>query len=104
ANQNSTFNIYFYVENHFLKSTNFEVQIKITQSLGTFPVDTQPSQTINMGSIKNDGKPIQQTATITQNTPGNYSIIFELWQKNNGGSLTFTQNYCVLKIQVINPT
>ncbi|MGE5533859.1 MAG: hypothetical protein ACM3UN_05865, partial [Bacillota bacterium] len=40
ANQNSTFNIYFYVENHFLKSTNFEVQIKITQSLGTFPVDT----------------------------------------------------------------
>ncbi len=33
---------------------------------------------------------------------GSYSVVFELWQYKDDGTLVFTQNYCVLKIQVIN--
>jgi hypothetical protein len=78
------------------------VKIKIAQTLTTFPVDAQPSQTIDMGSIKNDGKPVEKTVTITQNVLGKYSVVFELWQLGSDGSLNFTQDYCVLKIQVTN--
>jgi hypothetical protein len=73
----------------------------MTQSLSNFPVDTQPVQTIELNNVKNDGKPVEKTATITQNTPGTYSVVFELWQHKDNGSLEFTQDYCVLKIQVI---
>jgi uncharacterized membrane protein len=102
ANQNSSFSIYVNVENHMRDSASYQVQIKIVDSLSTFPVNVQPSQTIDMGSIKNDGKPVEKTVTITQNVLGDYSVVFELWQRNSDGSLAFTQNYCVLKIQVIN--
>jgi uncharacterized membrane protein len=101
-NQNSTFSIYVDVENHLRDTANYQVKVKITQTLTTFPVDVQPSQTIDMGNIKNDGKPVEKTVTITQNVLGDYSIVLELWQQGSDGSFTFTQDYCVLKIQVIN--
>ncbi len=82
ANQNSTFNVYVNVENHMATAASYFVQVKIVKNLpATFPVDAQPSQTIEMGKVNNDGKPVQQTATITQNTPGSYSVVFELWQR-----------------------
>ena len=102
ANQNSTFSVYVDVENHMRDTASYQVKVKIAQTLTTFPVDAQPSQTIDMGSIKNDGKPVEKTVTITQNVLGKYSVVFELWQLGSDGSLTFTQNYCVLKIQVTN--
>jgi uncharacterized membrane protein len=102
ANQNSTFNVYINVENHMRDTASYQVKIKIVQTLTTFPVDDQPSQTIDMGSIKNDGKPVEKTVTITQNVLGKYSVVFELWQLGSDGSLNFTQDYCVLKIQVTN--
>jgi hypothetical protein len=55
-----------------------------------------------MGSIKNDGKPVEKTVTINQNVLGKYSVVFELWQLGSDESLNFTQDYCVLKIQVTN--
>ena len=100
ANQNSTFNVYVDVENHMTTSASYQVQVKITKSLSTFPVDIQPSQIIETGKVNNDGKPVENTATISQNTPGNYSVVFELWQHKDDGTLEFTQNYCVLNIQV----
>ena len=100
ANQNSTLSVYVDVENHMAASASYQVQVKIIKNLTTFPVDTQPSQTIETGSVNNDGKPVENTATITQNTPGSYSVVFELWQQHSDGSLTFTQDYCVLNIQV----
>jgi uncharacterized membrane protein len=101
ANQNSTFTVYVNVVNHMATSSNYQVQVKIAKSLTTFPVDTQPSQTIEMENVNNDGTPMQKAATITLNTPGSFSVIFELWQQKEG-TLEFTQNYCVLNIQVIN--
>jgi uncharacterized membrane protein len=101
ANQNSTFNVFVDVENHLATNANYQIQVKMTQSLSNFPVDTQPVQTIELNNVKNDGKPVEKTATITQNTPGTYSVVFELWQHKDNGSLEFTQDYCVLKIQVI---
>ena len=83
-------------------SASYQVQVKIVDSLSTFPVNVQPSQTIDMGSISNDGKPVEKTVTITQNVLGDYSVVFELWQNSSDGSLAFTQDYCVLKIQVTN--
>jgi uncharacterized membrane protein len=103
ANQNSTFNVYVTIENHMATSASYFVQVKIVNNLpATFPVDAQPSQVIDMGTINNDGKPVQQTATVTQNTPGSYSVVFELYRNNGDGALVFTQNYCVLNIQVTN--
>ncbi len=103
ANQNSTFSVYVNVENHMATSANYFVQVKITQNLpAIYPIDVQPNQVINMGTINNDGKPVQQTATVTQNTPGSYSVVFELYRNNGDGALVFTQNYCVLNIEVIN--
>jgi uncharacterized membrane protein len=101
ANQNSTFSVYVDVENHMTTTASYQLQVKITQNLSTFPVDNQPIQTIETGNVKNNGKPIEETATITINTPASYSVVFELWQHKDG-TLEFTQDYCVLNIQVIN--
>jgi uncharacterized membrane protein len=101
VNQNSTFNVFVDVENHLAASASYQIQVKMTQNLSNFPVDTQPVQTIEVNNVKNDGKPVENTATITQNTPGSYSAVFELWQHKDDGSLEFTQDFCVLKIQVI---
>jgi uncharacterized membrane protein len=103
ANQNSTFNVYVDVENHMAASASYQVQVKIVQNLpAIFPLDAPPNQILKMSNVKNDGTPTEQTATITQNTLGSYSVVFELWQVQNDGSLMFTQNYCVLPIKVVN--
>ena len=102
ANKNSTFSIYVNVEDHMREAASYQVQVKIANSLTTFPVDIPPNQTIDMGRISNDGKPVEKAVTITQNVPGEYSVVFELWQQGSDGSPTFTQNYCVLKTQVTN--
>jgi uncharacterized membrane protein len=102
ADQNSTFSVYVNVENHMRDTTSYQVQVKIAKDLTTFPIEPLSSKTIDMGNIRNDGKPVEKTVTITQNVPGEYSVVFELWQQGSDGSPTFTQNYCVLKIQVTN--
>ena len=103
ANQNSTFNVYINVENHMTKSANYTVEVKIVENLpAIFPIDTQPTQVYETGNLNHNGKPWQTTATVTENTIGSYSVVFELWQHKDDGSLLFTQNFCVLKIQVIN--
>lgn len=102
ANQNSTFSVYVDVENHMTTSASYQVQVKITKNLpAIFPIAAQPSQVYETGSLSNDGKPWQNMATITQNQPGSYSVVFELWQHKDDGTLEFTQDYCVLNIQVI---
>ena len=103
VDQNNTFNVYINVENHMTKNTNYTVKVKIVENLpAIFPIDTQPTQVYETGSLSNNGKPWQTKATVTENTIGSYSAVFELWQHKDGDSLLFTQNFCVLKIQVVN--
>jgi len=99
ANQNSTFNVYVNVVNHMGGSASYQVQVKITKNLAAFPVNATTSQVYQINSLDN-GKSWENMATITQNEAGSYSVVFELWQYKNG-VLEFTDNYCVLKIQVI---
>ena len=102
ANQNSTFNVWVSVENHMGGSGNqtYQVLVKITPNLSTFPVDTQPTQTYDI-SLANGGS-WQNLSTVTQNQVGSYSVVFELWQYNQvSKAYEFTNNYCVLNIQVV---
>jgi uncharacterized membrane protein len=101
ANQNSTFNVWVSVENHMGGKDNqtYQVLVKITPNLSGFPVDAQPIKTYDI-SLR-DGDSWQNSASITENQVGSYSVVFELWQYKDG-TLEFTHNSCVLNIQVIN--
>ena len=100
GNQNSTFNVYVNVENHLGNTTSYQVQVKITKNLSTFPINDNASQVYEIKDLEN-GKNWKNMATITQTEVGSYSVAFELWQYK-ANILEFTHNYCVLKIQVIN--
>jgi uncharacterized membrane protein len=100
VNQNSTFNAYVYVVNHVGKTASYQVEVKMTKNPSSFPLDVPASQTIQINSLGN-GKTSENTATITENTPGSYSVVFELWQQTSGGIYEFSSNYCDLNIQVI---
>jgi uncharacterized membrane protein len=98
ANQNSTFNVPVTVVNHLGSTAQFEVMVKITNDLSTFPVNVQPTEVYNM--TLRDGQSWQNSVTVTENQVGSYSVVFELWQYNQG-AYQFTYNECVLNIQVI---
>jgi uncharacterized membrane protein len=100
ANQNSTFNVWVTVENHMGKTTEFQVYTKITPNLSTFPV---AAPIINTTTITlADGKTWESQQSITENQVGSYSVVFELHRYNADNSeYEFTNNACVLNIQVI---
>jgi uncharacterized membrane protein len=100
ANQNSTFSVYVDVVNHWGSSASYQVQVKTTKNLSTFPLDVPASQTLQIDGLGN-GKTSENPVTITENTVGDYSVVFELWQQNSAGTYEFTGNYCNLNIQVI---
>ncbi len=100
ANQNSTFKVYVDVENHLGNTASYQVQVKVTKNLSTFPIDVPPSQLYEINGLEN-GKTEENVATITQNEVGSNSVVFELWQQDLAGTFEFTHNYCVLNIQVI---
>jgi len=99
-NLNSTFSVYVCVENHLGGTQNqtYQVQIKITQNISTFPVTAQTVGVFDLSLA--DGNTWSQQATITQNDVGSYWVVFELYRIIDG-TLVFTHNYCVLNIDVI---
>jgi len=104
TNKNSTFNVWVGVKNDLGGSGNqtYQVLVKITQNLSTFPVDAQPNQTYNL-SLANTAT-WQNQSTITLNQVGSYWVVFELWHYNadaNVRAYEFTHDYCVLNIEVI---
>lgn len=101
AGQNSTFTVYVHVENHMNKPQTYQVLLKTTPYLNNVPVDTAALNTTDI--TLNDGQSWQSTQTITENQPGSYSVVFELWGLNpSQNQYEFTYNYCVLNIQVVN--
>lgn len=101
ASQNSTFNVWIGVENHMGGSGNqsYQVIVKTTQNLSGEPVDSQPIQTYDI-SLANAATWLAQSS-ITLNQVGNYSVVFELWQKNSVGTYEFTHDFNVLNIEVL---
>ncbi len=104
ANQNSTFTVPFTVVNNMGWTTQYEVLVKVTNDFTTVPVNTLPVANYTM-TLRN-GQTWHETATITENQPGSYWVVFELWQYNtnpNVNAYQFNQyaNYCVLPIQVV---
>jgi uncharacterized membrane protein len=100
ANQNSTFNVWVGVENHMGNTENYQILTKITTDPSNLPVNTQPSNTTE--TTVDDGKSWQGLVSVTENQVGSYSVVFELWQYNqDSGTYQFTNNYCILNIQVI---
>ena len=100
VNQNNTFGVWVSVDNHLGQSVQFQVQTKITSDLTTLPVNSQP---INVTALSlKDRQSWKGLETVTENQVGSYSVVFELWQYNSAtGSYEFTNNFCVLNIQVI---
>lgn len=101
ANQNSTFSISVNVENHMHSKQTYQVRTKIVEHfmLTSDGVDAPSVHTyeVTIESMERN----QNTVTITENNVGNYAVVFELWRLEEG-NFTFTYNYCVLYIQVIN--
>jgi len=98
ANQNSTFTVPVTVVNNMGGTAQYEVMEKITNSLTTYPVNVQPTAVFNLSL--NNGKSWQKSVTVTENQVGSYSVVFELWQ-NSGEAYQFTNDLCILNIQVI---
>ncbi len=104
ANQNSTFNTPVSVVNNEGYTVQYQVQVKISDDVTTFPVDIQPVGVYNF--TLGNGQTWQKSVSVTENQVGSYSVVFELWQYNSdSGAYQFinnnAENYCVLNIQVV---
>jgi len=100
ANQNSTFNVPVAVDNSMGATVQYQVRVKITNYLTTFPVNAQPVKVYNI--TLGNGQSWQKSVTVTENQVGSYSVVFELWQYNSDSdAYQFTYDYCVLNVQVI---
>jgi uncharacterized membrane protein len=98
AGQNSTFNVWLAVENHHPEDVSYVVQVKIAETLSTYPQNVTAIQTYETGTVASQGS-WSNRVTLTQDTPGDYAVVFELY-KLNGDTAEFTHNYCVLNIEV----
>ena len=96
ASQNSTFKVYVNVVNHMGGTDNqtYQVQEKIAPNISGTPLP----KTYDL-SLRN-GETWQDSASITLNQVGSYSVVFELWQIIDD-ELQLTPNSCVLNISVI---
>ena len=98
-NENNTFNVWVVVENRMGMTQTCEVMQKIvSDTILLFPVETDVDSRYSQ-TIEN-GEAWEILATVSINEPGNYSVIFELWIYDETGTLEFSHNYCVLKIEV----
>ncbi len=101
-NYNSSINVPVVVDNHMDKEQYYQVQVKIVQTTGAFPVDTPANSTYE--KRLNDLETWENQVPISINQPGDYSVVFELWSKGTGTeetTYTFTHNFCVLHLQVV---
>ena len=94
--QSST--LWLAVENHHPDAVSFVVQVKITETLSTYPQNVTAIQTYETGSIASQDS-WRNMVTLTQDNPGDYAVVFELY-KLNGATAEFTNNYCVLNLEV----
>jgi hypothetical protein len=91
------------VENHMEEPQDCQIQVKVTSNRNTqFPVLGDPMH-IFSGTVLS-GASWENLATLALNDTGDYLVVFELWTANKMGDLEFTENFCVLKLQVVENT
>ncbi len=97
---NSTFSVYVEVENHLGRAlANVEVLVKVTKDLNpTFPIDADVAERLS-GAVA-DGGTLENVSTVTLSEPGYYGVFFELWIPGDSGQMQFSNNFCVLNVQV----
>lgn len=101
SGQNSTFAVNIAVVNHMKDTNTYQVRTKIVTNF-MLNHDGVDSPTIDSYDVTIEkGATNEQVVTVTENTVGNYAVVFELWLQKNS-IYEFTQNYCVLNINVIN--
>lgn len=98
VNENYTFNVG--VENHMGQSLPCEVQVKLTnETISLFPAE--------MASIKSYSKTLANgerweiPITVSLQETGSHSIVFELWIQENAGTLEFSGNAVIRKVDVV---
>ena len=81
-NENNTFNVNVGVENHMGKKQSYEIQQKLTKNqILTFPINENP-ENIYSKTLESQEK-WETLITTTINNPGNYSLVFELYLKDD---------------------
>jgi len=100
-NENNTFNVIIGVENHLGKKQSYEVQQKLTEKpILTFPISENPE---NVYSKTLDHQETWETViSTTINEPGNYSLVFELYVKEESEIIDESIkpiNYVLLNIE-----
>ncbi len=103
VNKNDTFNVWIIVENHMSERQSYEVLQKVIgDMIPSFPVNADVES--NYTQTLESGESGENLATVFINEPGSYSVIFELWIYDETGTLEFSYNYCVLKVDVVEQT
>jgi uncharacterized membrane protein len=102
AGHNSTFTVNVDVVNHMRDSHSYQVRTKIVTNF-MLNHDGVDAPTINSYDVTVEkGATNEHVVTVTENAVGNYAVVFELWLQKADGNYEFTQNYCVLNIDVTN--
>ena len=103
-NQNNTFKVWVGVENHMGNRRSFEVLQKVIKGIiPSFPVDAEITGSYE--KTMENGETWETPAEVSINETGSYLVIFELWiYDDTAGAFQFSNNYCVLKLEVIDQT
>lgn len=100
AGQNSTFGVNVVVVNHMNSEQTYVVRTKVAKSL-LLTSNGVDAPTIDTYSFTIPDKASNQhTVLVGEATPGNYTVVYELWNIHENGDYIFTGNYCVLNVQV----
>ncbi|MEM2099030.1 MAG: hypothetical protein QXU99_04705 [Candidatus Bathyarchaeia archaeon] len=98
-NKNNTFNALACVENHMNVSKNFTVMMKITNEIiHKLPLTTDATAVFS--KMLEKGEIWEIPFTVTLNDVGNYAVVFELWMDDESGILKYTDNSCILNVEV----
>lgn len=102
--QNKTFDVQVGVENHMGGSKVIDCEIRLKVVNGTpfsYPVDAPYTNYTKAGGLKDGEKWPPQTVSVTIDSPGTYSVVFELWTKSQvSEDFQYSGYYCVLNVNV----
>jgi uncharacterized membrane protein len=100
--ENNTFNVWVGVVNHMGMKQTYEIQQKITQEpILIFPINEEVEN--KFSKILDDQETWETMISTTISDPGNYSLVFELYLKEEGETVevnTEPDNYVLLNIEV----